>query len=125
MLKYLWLMVLIAVIVYQRQNTFGKKFIPVVFMLMAFAVIRGTTMLINSSYPERSLMIEGRILKKYHEQLSRRSGAYYVEVLDTLDNMKYKFRVSAEAFMGIDNTSTYFSKEFQLGAFGVIFRKEL
>jgi len=106
---------------YTQQNQVARLFIPVVFMILSFALNRAWLQIINEIGEQQSLILNGHIYAKRIER-SGKTNFYYVVLVDSVTENQYTFKVKKPVYEGLGNNGDIISKKFLIGSLGIIYR---
>ncbi len=99
-------------------------FLFLIFVVLLFACSEGILLVINSKYGnQETVTIRGIVVRKYYENGSRNSKAYFMDVKDTIINKIYHLRVDKNIYRFTDKDSL-FNQEFKKGYFGIIYKND-
>jgi hypothetical protein len=109
---------------YKKISRAWQIFLPVVGIFLSVAVMVGIALFVNSSIGHRpSFLIKGIIERKWQTH-SRKSSSYFIAVKDTASGKSYEFKVYKSFYDIIGERGAGFSKVFDKGSLGVIYRHE-
>lgn len=137
--KYWYFILLSAVLVFATFFLLAKKSFEILvdaryknFFSIAFIVFFTIVLIVNSSYiifinnntgSQKKLTINGTVTKKYKNFKRKKEDNRSIEITEAITGKKYLFRVRTSAYLSLKEGEP-FSKEFQIGSLGILFRRE-
>lgn len=109
---------------YKKVSRYWRIFLPVVGIFLSVAVMVGIALFVNSSIGHRpSFLIKGIVERKWQTR-SGKSSNYFIAVKDTANGESYEFKIYKSYYDMIGGKGSGFSKVFDKGSLGVIYRHE-
>jgi hypothetical protein len=137
--KHWYFILLSAVLVFVLFFLLAKRSFKILgdaqykkFFSFAYIVFFAVVLIVNSSYisfinnntgSQKKLTISGTVTKKYKNFKRKKEDSRSIEITEALTGKKYLFRVRTSAYLSLKEGEP-FSKEFQIGSLGILFRRE-
>jgi hypothetical protein len=107
---------------HEKLSGFGKKGIPIVFVIISFVFTIGGFLFVNSRFGKRQLVIVNGVIERKWQKRIRNGNEYYIGIRDTVTGNYYEFVIKRRIYEQTSEVGDKIFKDFYKGSLGVMYR---